>query len=525
MGRYKLLPCRWRRPSPFPARQGCVSPIIHPGQWGVPDHTCWMCPVIDHPDPGATGQRCDQAGTIRHLTYFVYPVSDYWRWNLQQLRSRLSLFNGRRVVAVAVGPGAASAEEVAAELLGLDVELVAVPNDTTLREMAAYPMLLEKVSGYVGPCDVTLYAHAKGVSSHQWAPAAKRWTEAMYEACCDYWPAVRRELLGACTVGIFRRRWEHAHGGRSYWHYSGSFRWVRNLDLYARPWRTIDHNWAGSETHPGIMFGMAESACLYGDFATKDIGLYHHAEWERWAEAARQKWLSEHQADRNVPQLATVILTAARQPELVHHAVHSVLGQTTDAWQLLIVDSGELAAAGAYQRYQADARISVMTTGETAALRESVGIQAWAINQAWRRGRVRGDVVCCLSDDDWYDAGWLKAVLAAAEANPDQAAWHGWAQRKTREGDGREWHHPPLKAEGVGRPGFTLRGKIDGMQVAVRRSAWVDWPEDRAIRHEADGHWMDKLACLTPIHPLAALVGVHRHTPASTFTRPMNGSA
>ena len=75
-----------------------------------------------------------------------------------------------------------------------------------------------------------------------------------------------------------------------------------------------------------------------------------------------------------------------------------------------------------------------------------------------------------------------------------------------------------LDTVGVGGPGNALRGRVDGMQLCCRRSAWRPWPERRRRRRNADGWWMDAIAAATPVYPLADLVGLHRHTPLSTFT-------
>jgi glycosyl transferase family 2 len=519
VGRFQLETCRWRRPSPVPARQVCLSPIVRAGPWGVMDHQCWQCPIRDHIDQEAPAAAVGGAGAIRHLIYHLYPVGQVWRWNLEELRRRMSLFQGRRLVAVAVGPETASAEEVRAELHGLDVEVHEFANNPVLKEMATYPWLLEQLSRYTSSGDCHYYGHAKGVTSESWGAGVRRWTSSMYEALLDHWPACSRALQDHVAVGIWQRLWEKAHGGKSHWHYSGSHRWVRNADLFSRDWRTMDQAWTGAETHPGIHFGQREAACLYGAFSTQDIGLYMEEEWRRTAEGQRQAWLLAHAGDHQVPLLLTVILTAHRQAELVHEAIASCRAQTTDCWQVLVVDSGQLAAAGAYDRYADDARISVMLTGETEEHPAGVGRQAWAINEAWARGRVRGDLVVHLCDDDRLAPTWAAACLKAARDNPAWQAWYGPAERVALRPDGALQHFSPLTTVGVGTAANSLRCRVDGMQVCHRRSVRVPWPEDPAIRHHADGHWMDALAAVTPIHPVQELVGQHRHTPLSTFTR------
>ena len=254
-------------------RRPCACDRFLPGRAYVPTRDCPKCwmfahrPAVrkawggdaaDHAAPAAREglPRESGPGTIRHLLYFVYPAAaagPVWRWNLDKLRRRMSLFNGRRVVAVATGAGAETAEAVRERLSGCGVDFLEVPNDPVLKEMAAFPALLESVSGYDQPGHATFYGHAKGVSSEAWSPDVRRWTEAMYTGCLDHWPAVRRLLVDRPLVGAFKRNsgWRES---RSEWHYSGSFRWHRNADLYSRDWREIDPFWCGSETHPSLHF-------------------------------------------------------------------------------------------------------------------------------------------------------------------------------------------------------------------------------------------------------------------------------
>jgi hypothetical protein len=571
--------CRWRREATLADRHACVSPKILTGPHGVLDSQCGHCFARDHPAPERPRGRCihlgprtglqpclpcsraagrsvqlplhacavhgqctidaaapgtaccrtcgdhapewvrDGAGRIRHLTYHLYPVGEAWRWNVAQLLQRLSLFNGRRLVAVATSPATASFADVCAHFAGLDVECIEVPNDGTLREMSSYPLLVEALEGYRGVHDVTWYGHGKGATSEAWAPGARRWTTAMYEALLDHWPAVRRALRSACAVGIYRRRRAGLPGHSVPWHYSGTFRWARNADLYSRNWRQIAQNWCGSEGHVPTLFAVEETACLHGEFGASGLGLYLEETWRDWAAASHRAWCDDHVADRETPLLTTVILTAHAQPELVHEAIASVRAQTSDSWQLLVVDSGPLAAAGAYARYAADARISVMVTGETPEQQRSLGMQAWAINEAWRRGRVRGDLVCHLSDDDLLDPEWVASAIGAAQARPDQSAWYGWAERQALDLDGSVRGMGSLELKGICCPGRSLDCKADGMQFVHRRAVRTAWSTDRSVAWHADGQWIDALARTTPIYPLDARVGIHRHTPRSTYTR------
>jgi Glycosyl transferase family 2 len=573
--------CRWRREQTAPDRHACVSPKLVTGPRGVPDSQCDTCYCRDHPAPkrprdlcSHLGQRvevrdcppcsararspvtvpvhncsvhakctialelagleccasCHQywpagqlesAGAVRHLMYFIYPFGPVWRWNVSELKRRLSLFNGRRIVSVATSSLTATFEEVKSEFKDLDCTLIELSNDPELKEMAAYPRMVEMLEPYHAAGDVAFYAHAKGVTSQGWAPGSRPWTEAMYAALLDYWPEVRRQLADFPAVGIFQRLRTGLPGSTVTWHFSGSFRWVRNRDLYSRNWRAMDHNWCGSEGHLAKHFAAAECACLFGQFGQGGLGLYLEQTWKDWAQAARETWEADHVADRRSPAIATVILTAHAQPERVHEAIESVRSQTIDSWQLLIVDSGRIAATGAYDRYALDGRVEVILTGETAELRGRVAIQAWAINEAWRRGRVRGDLVMHLCDDDVLYPDALAVFLEAMASNPGQAAWYRSAERLKIESDGNTTFIDILPAVGVARLKKDLDCKVDGMQVAHRRNLRTDWPENPNTAWHADGLWMGALAEKSPVHPLLGVLGAHRLTPTSTFTKAM----
>ncbi len=462
---------------------------------------------------------------VRHLLYHVYPLAkdggSVWRWNVEKLKRRLSLFNGRRMIGIAVGPEMDHAEAVRAALAGCGCEFVEVANDPGLREGTTFLALHERLAEFTGPEHVTLYGHAEGVTSEGWATGVRPWTEALYETCLDHWPAVRRLLETHPLVGPFKRiGCCFPESPRSTWDYAGSWRWFRNADLFARDWRDIDRAWIGIESHLSLHFRPHEAACLVHEFAAEGLALYGADYWRDHAGPDLERWREEHLAYRWHPLLLTCILTSHRK-QSVHESIGSVLAQTSSDWQLVVIDSGELLAAGAFERYRGDPRITVVASGETAKLRSEVGIQAWCINECFRRGLVLGDLACYLCDDDVYDPGAFAAWLMAARANPVQSAWHGRADRCEVRGGAEvkvgELHTWPV--------GTDLDCKADGMQVCHRTSVYVPWPEERALAWHTDGLWMSALGKRTPIHPLPVTVGRHRHCPDSTFTRPVVSKA
>jgi len=573
-------PCRWAREPIGEDRRGCVSPKLVTGPRGVHLSTCQHCYCRDHPArpapaglcrhlgprlgvevcpvcPHTGGQpvqipvhecrihgRCTLAfplsglscctrcpdsspatpgssvGSVRHMTYFVCPLGQVWQWNLRELRKRISLFNGRRLVFAVEGGGLAPRNVVEHELEGCGVEWIWAANDPALKEYVGFPHLMRSLSQYASEADVTWYGHAKGVSSEGWGSGVRRWTSSMYSALLDYWPEVQRQLQSHAAVGVWKKRqgWFPANG--STWHYMGSHRWIRNRDLYARRWDEYIVDWCCPEAHVGGVLRWEEAACLYGEQAGGPPDLYLAGAWDGWYGEQRRSWEEAHIVDRQTPVLVSVVICSHQKPQLVHQAIRSVIAQTTDSWRLVVIDSGPLIDAGEFRgRYSGDPRISCIRSGEDRLAQRPGCPQGWCHNRARDAGMIVGDLVCYLSDDDCYAPGALQQWIDAARAHPDQSAWMAPAERVRVDADGAETllgRLDPPAGSGADRP---LAGVVDGMQVCCRRSVLPAWPEDAASAPRADGVWLDALGAAVPIHPLPALCGRHRHTPFSTYTR------
>ncbi len=460
--------------------------------------------------------RVQAAGEIRHLLYHIYPKGPVWRWNVEKLKRRLSLFNGRRVIGVAVGDGSEPASAVRKALTGYGCEFIETANVVDRREGSTYHALHERVAEFTGPEHVTLYAHAKGVTSENWGVGVRRWTEALYETCMDHWPAVRRLLRDHPIAGPFKRlgycfaREKNGFQSRSDWHYSGSWRWFRNKDLFSRNWRELEPFWCCVESQPSLIFRLDEAANIACAVRTGGLALYTDDYWKEHAGPAMAQWREERLHDRQPPLLLTCLLISHQKPRWVHEAIQSVLTQTSADWNLVIVDSGSLIEE--LRRYESDARVRIVESSD------GPRCQGWQTNEAVRRGWIVGDLVHCMTDDDKLDPDAFAAWLRAARFAPDQSAWFGQANR-TETVPGGEVPLGVLDAA----PGARLNGRIDGIQVCCRRELFgrCPWPEeeDRETRGHADGIYLDRLQAAGTVHRLDVKVGTHRHTPDSVFTQ------
>lgn len=237
---------------------------------------------------------------IRHLAYHIAPFSGNgtWQRNIQQLRKRMDLFNGRRVVAIVTGPQLDSPDLVKQELGGDVAEYIVMPNRPTLREVITFLPLLERVQS-IEPNEVTFYAHAKGVTRPvNEGVTVHPWTDLMYETCLDYWPLVEDILRDYAAAGSFKKVGNGFSGSRSSWHYSGTFFWIRNSILFQKQaWREVDQQWWGNESWLGLHLRPEEAGCIFHQGVVPTLDLYS-MDYLKQVQKEYEVWKEHHEINR-----------------------------------------------------------------------------------------------------------------------------------------------------------------------------------------------------------------------------------
>jgi len=215
--------------------------------------------------------------TPRHLLMHIWPTENgAWRWNLDQVMQREHIFTGKRTIAVATGPNTEPIEAVQEYLNQFDAEVIAVTNNPRIREGASLHKLLATVHGEEG---ITFYCHAKGArhSNFSYDTTVRRWTDAMYWLCLDRIHTVLPALQDHAMTGPFKRYGMFRTPRNHRWHYSGSFYWFRNADVFSRGWTQMDRQFFAVESWPGLLFAPSETHCLFMDHAGD---LYKQNYWD-----------------------------------------------------------------------------------------------------------------------------------------------------------------------------------------------------------------------------------------------------
>lgn len=199
----------------------------------------------------------------RNLIYHIWPVRDsVWRWNLEQLRARIDLFNGRRLISIVYDNRAEEPDAVKNYLEGHGCDFFVGANDASAQSRTFSTMLRSIASTDAN--EVTYYGHAKGVSHGPVIPGTlRRWIEVSYLATLDDWLTLREHLQRFALTGAFRMVGRfRAHQYIGDWHYSGAYFWLRHAAVFGRDWLEMSPSYYGVELWPGMHFAREETGCL-----------------------------------------------------------------------------------------------------------------------------------------------------------------------------------------------------------------------------------------------------------------------
>lgn len=226
----------------------------------------------------------------RNLICHIWPGREHgtWRRTVQHLRARSHLFDGQRIVSIAIGPDTEEPEAVIEAFGDFETVYQFVENDAALGEGASFPRLLRCVAGE--PV-ATFYCHSKG-ASHPPDHVSQRWADVGFHLCLDYPNEIAYCVDEFPIAGAFRRI-EKRMGVD--WHYSGTFFWFRGFNFFRTP-LTADRNCV--ERWPAEQ----EPSTLAADLGLADPrNLYDEINWRSWITRRFQKeilWNEGRKAER-----------------------------------------------------------------------------------------------------------------------------------------------------------------------------------------------------------------------------------
>ncbi|MDB6112523.1 MAG: cgeD, partial [Pedosphaera sp.] len=209
----------------------------------------------------------------------------------------------------------------------------------------------------------------------------------------------------------------------------------------------------------------------------------------------------------------SIIILSHNKPAFVKEALQSVLDQTHQNWEAILIDSGVLLKQGFFD-YITDKRIRVIASGESAEQAKKTNMASWCFNRLIRAGELHGELVMYLCDDDIlypqaFETFWgfytahnrePQAMYASQDIGlvDSQGATQIIGKRIADRPAGRFCKGRKLDCEVDYLQFCHSRAILEKMRVAYRTDEYH--PEDLRRRAYADGVFMEKIGSLTKIH-------------------------
>lgn len=208
-----------------------------------------------------------------NLLYHIAPIpGTNYKWNIQQLVRRFHIFNGIRLIAIAEDKGFDSFDSVC-DMFPTKGDKTAtiflsLSNNKKNREAESFPLLMDTLEKLVEPKpSITFYGHTKG-TTRKFNAAVRLWTKKLYEFNLDRIDEVEKKLSEDFKcAGAFKRYGKFANmNPNSSWHYSGTFFWFRQDNVFSLMWKQLfkQHRY-GVEELLGLLFNSEEAYCIAGD--------------------------------------------------------------------------------------------------------------------------------------------------------------------------------------------------------------------------------------------------------------------
>jgi spore maturation protein CgeD len=221
----------------------------------------------------------------------------------------------------------------------------------------------------------------------------------------------------------------------------------------------------------------------------------------------------------------SLILVSHNKPNFVREAVQSVVTQTFQNWECILIDSGVLLKQDFFKDIS-DPRIRVIASGETPEEARTRNMASWCFNRLLTGGEVRGELIMYLCDDDLlypeaFETYWNFYVQHDREPQAMYASQdiglvdqHGKTSVIGRR----------LAKKPAGRfcRGARLDCRVDYLQFCHSRAILEKYrevygttqyhSEDKRDAAHADGIFMERIGALTKVYPIAKVLSMNRRT-------------
>ncbi|HWY74927.1 MAG TPA: glycosyltransferase [Verrucomicrobiae bacterium] len=224
----------------------------------------------------------------------------------------------------------------------------------------------------------------------------------------------------------------------------------------------------------------------------------------------------------------SIIIVSHNKPAFVKEAIDSVLHQTYQDWEAILVDSGVLLKQGFFE-YIKDSRFKIIASEETPDMVKNTNMASWCFNRILNSNRLTGELTMYLADDDLlykeaFETFWNFYTHHNREPQGMYSSQDiGLVDREGRtQIIGKRIADRPAGRFCKGRKldcqvdylqFCHTRAILDRMREAYRTSEFH--LEDRSHGDHADGIFLEKIGALTKIYNIDKVLSMNRRTVSS----------
>jgi glycosyltransferase involved in cell wall biosynthesis len=218
----------------------------------------------------------------------------------------------------------------------------------------------------------------------------------------------------------------------------------------------------------------------------------------------------------------TILMTSIGRMPYFDEALLSVIRQTRQDFELLIINKGSLPIVSTDLPYN----FSVHYTGEYESMNNDFCMVSKVFNEAYKAGLIRGKYFSTFYDDDILYPDYIEKMAGYLENNLD-ANWVACSEKRTvLNSDGSKTSTPPLVVDRIILAEENLDCRLDGMQVMYKTSLLKKVPEPLMNENpnisscsHSDGIFLNKLRpYYRDLHFISDILCEHRNTELSTYT-------
>lgn len=199
------------------------------------------------------------------------------------------------------------------------------------------------------------------------------------------------------------------------------------------------------------------------------------------------------------------ILTSFNRPRMLREALQSLERQTHRDFQVILVDDSN--AMNVFDVIKDFEFPECVTVHENVPAGDRKKCNRLGVNVNAGLGRVTGDIVAYLADDDAYFPGWFSAVSDYFERHKNVSVAFGILKYCQDELDFSEAGEIRFWNEMIPDP----MGRLDHNQVVHRRFDPIrKWSENIGTEMNVDGWFFNELAAVHQFYPINAWAAVKR---------------